>query len=36
MAPLKRVLRYVRGTTSHGLHLRASANLDVTAYSDAD
>jgi hypothetical protein len=36
MSMLKHILRYVRGTTSHGLHLRASAELDVTAYSDAD
>jgi histone deacetylase 1/2 len=35
-AQLKRILRYVRGTTSHGLLLRASSTLDVTAYSDAD
>jgi hypothetical protein len=33
---LKRILRYVRGTTTHGLLLRASSSLDVTAYSDAD
>jgi hypothetical protein len=35
-AQLKRILRFVRGTTSHGLLLRASTNLDVTAYSDVD
>ena len=35
-AQLKRILRYVRGTTSHGLLLRASPRLDITAYSDAD
>jgi hypothetical protein len=33
---LKRILRYIRGTTSLGLHLRSSATLDVTAYFDAD
>ncbi|XP_066315609.1 uncharacterized mitochondrial protein AtMg00810-like [Miscanthus floridulus] len=33
---LKRILRYVRGTTSLDLHLRASAELAVTAYLDAD
>lgn len=36
MSMLKRILLYICGTTSHGLHLRASAELDVTAYSDAD
>ncbi|XP_066320392.1 uncharacterized mitochondrial protein AtMg00810-like [Miscanthus floridulus] len=35
-ALLKRILRYVLGTTHLGLHLRASAELSVTAYSDAD
>jgi hypothetical protein len=33
---LKRILRYVRGTSSHGLLLRALPNLNITAYSDAD
>ena len=36
LAFLKRVLRYVRGTTGLGLHLRASPHLDISAYSDAD
>jgi hypothetical protein len=36
LAMLKRILRYVRGMTSHGLHLRASSELDIMAYSDAD
>lgn len=36
LALLKRILRYVRGTTSHGLLLRASTELNITAYSDAD
>lgn len=36
LAQLKRILCYVRGTSTHGLHLHASSNLDVTAYSDAD
>lgn len=36
LALLKRVLRYVRGTVSLGLHLRASAALDLHAYTDAD
>ena len=35
LAQLKWILRYVRGRTSHGLLLRASPTLDVTAYSDA-
>lgn len=33
---LKRILWYVYETTSLGLHLRSSANLDIIAYSDAD
>lgn len=33
LALLKRILRYVRGTTPLGLHLRASTELSVTAYS---
>ncbi|XP_066333358.1 uncharacterized mitochondrial protein AtMg00810-like [Miscanthus floridulus] len=36
LALLKRILRYVRGTTSHGLLLRASTDFNITAYSDAD
>ncbi|XP_066333888.1 uncharacterized mitochondrial protein AtMg00810-like [Miscanthus floridulus] len=36
MALLKHILRYVRGTTSHGILLRPSADLTVTAYSDVD
>jgi hypothetical protein len=36
LALLKRILRYVRGTSSHGLHLHASSDFSVTAYSDAD
>ena len=36
MALLKRILRYVHGTTSHGILLRPSADLTVTTYSDAD
>ncbi|XP_066320312.1 uncharacterized mitochondrial protein AtMg00810-like [Miscanthus floridulus] len=35
-ALLKRILRYVRGTSSMGLHLCGSRNLSITAYSDAD
>jgi hypothetical protein len=36
MTLLKRILQYIRGTTSHGLHLCASTELAVMAYSDAD
>jgi hypothetical protein len=36
MAFLKCILRYVCGTTSHGLLLRASTDFSVTAYFDAD
>jgi hypothetical protein len=32
----KRVLRYIRGTSDHGLHLHGSSNNDIVAYSDAD
>jgi hypothetical protein len=35
-ALVKRILRYVRGTTTLGLHLRRSDNNDLVAYSDAD
>ncbi|KAJ9536095.1 hypothetical protein OSB04_un000733 [Centaurea solstitialis] len=33
---LKRILRYLKGTLSHGLHLKASAVDRLVAYSDAD
>jgi len=33
---LKRILRYLRGTIDHGLHLYASPSHALTAYSDAD
>ena len=33
---LKRILRYVKGTTSLGIQLRAAPSLTITAYSDAD
>jgi hypothetical protein len=36
LAMLKRILRYVRGTTSLGLHLCASSSFSLTAYTDAD
>uniref|UniRef100_A0A803NMC5 Reverse transcriptase Ty1/copia-type domain-containing protein n=1 Tax=Cannabis sativa TaxID=3483 RepID=A0A803NMC5_CANSA len=32
----KRILRYLSGTISHGLTLQRSAELDVTAFGDAD
>nr|XP_020154349.1 uncharacterized mitochondrial protein AtMg00810-like [Aegilops tauschii subsp. strangulata] len=35
-ALVKRVLRYVRGTPAHDLHLRASSTLVLRAYTDAD
>lgn len=36
LALLKRLLRYVRGMTSLGLHLRPSTKLAMTAYTNAD
>ena len=36
LALIKRVLRYLQGTTDHGLHLPVSRSLDIIAYSDAD
>lgn len=33
---LKRILRYVRGTSDHGLHLYSSPTTQLTAYSNAD
>ncbi|KAJ9544817.1 hypothetical protein OSB04_024524 [Centaurea solstitialis] len=33
---LKRILRYLKGTLSHGLHLKASAVDRLVAYSNAD
>jgi hypothetical protein len=36
LAALKRILRYVRGTLELGLHIRASSQLDLVVYSDAD
>lgn len=35
-AALKRILRYLRGTLDHGLHLSPSRDSHITAYSDAD
>ncbi|KAJ9557968.1 hypothetical protein OSB04_012582 [Centaurea solstitialis] len=33
---LKRILRYLKGTLSHGLHIKPSAVDHLVAYSDAD
>ncbi|KAJ0949393.1 putative RNA-directed DNA polymerase [Helianthus annuus] len=33
---LKRILRYIKGTLSQGLHITPSPNTKLTAYSDAD
>ena len=33
---IERILRYLKGTNNHGLHLTKSPNLTLTAYSDAD
>nr|GEW25838.1 ribonuclease H-like domain-containing protein [Tanacetum cinerariifolium] len=33
---LKRILRYVRGTTDHGLQLHVSSTSQLTSYTDAD
>lgn len=32
----KRVLRYLKGTVYHGLHIKNSDNLEITGYLDAD
>jgi histone deacetylase 1/2 len=33
---VKRLLRYIKGTSGHGLVLHASSTTDIAAYSDAD
>lgn len=33
---VKRILRYLQGTLDFGIHFKKSANLDLTAYCDAD
>ena len=33
---VKRILRYIRGTPTYGLRLRASASTELLAYTDAD
>lgn len=35
-AALKRILRYIQGTLSHGLHLYASSPTSLVSYTDAD
>ncbi|GJZ80679.1 ribonuclease H-like domain-containing protein [Tanacetum coccineum] len=36
LAPLKRVLRYIRGTLDHGLQLHVSSTSQLNAYTDVD
>nr|GEU85729.1 ribonuclease H-like domain-containing protein [Tanacetum cinerariifolium] len=36
LAALKRVLRYIRGTLDHGLHLHVSSTSQLNAYTDVD
>ena len=36
LVALKRILRYVRGSLDLGLHLRASSQSELVAYSDVD
>ncbi|KAL9263001.1 Retrovirus-related Pol polyprotein from transposon RE2-like protein [Drosera capensis] len=36
MAALKRILRYLQGTLSYGLHLYSSSTADLLSYTDAD
>ena len=33
---IKRILRYLKGTLDHGLHINNSSPTSLTAYSDAD
>ncbi|XP_019084281.1 PREDICTED: uncharacterized protein LOC109125930 [Camelina sativa] len=33
---LKRILRYIKGTISHGIHMTKSSSLSLTAYSNSD
>jgi hypothetical protein len=35
-ALIKRILRYIRDITHHGVHLFALSNAQITAYFDAD
>ena len=36
MAALKRIIRYIKGTSTHGLHISPSVVNTLTAYTDAD
>jgi len=36
MHALKRILRYIRGTIDHGLHLYPSSTSTLVSYTDAD
>ncbi|CAE6128258.1 unnamed protein product [Arabidopsis arenosa] len=36
LTALKRILRYIKGTISHGLQLKKSSITDLVAYTDAD
>jgi hypothetical protein len=35
-ALIKRILRYIRGTIGHGIHIYGSIGAQITVYSDAD
>jgi hypothetical protein len=35
-AMIKRLLRYLKGTREHGLHISAASSPTLTAYNDAD
>jgi hypothetical protein len=36
LAAIRRILRYVKGTLSHGLHLNLSSSASMVTYTDAD
>jgi histone deacetylase 1/2 len=36
LAMVKRIMRYIRGSADHGLHIHRSTDLDLIGYSDAD
>jgi hypothetical protein len=36
MTALKRIIRYIKGTSTHGLHLSPSSIEKLTSYTDAD
>ncbi|WJZ90912.1 hypothetical protein VitviT2T_010027 [Vitis vinifera] len=33
---VKSILRYLKGTSSYGIHMQKSSSLDIHAYTDAD